>query len=154
MIPSELPNYLPQRLPCYVFDVDNTISCSDHREHFLKGYKKDWDAFHSACVFDSPIKPTIKVLNALSYNTAIVLLTGRNEKYRKQTENWLKTQSIVPDCLLMRKDDDFRPDWQVKSDVFDDIEKNFKILGAFDDNKEVLRMLNLRGIFTFDCSQK
>jgi len=153
MIAAQLPEYSENKLPCYVFDIDGTLARNDHRAHFLAGYKKDWDNFHSHCILDTKIESTANTLTALSWNYTIVLLTGRNEKYRRLTELWLKNNGIEPDCLLMRKDDDFRPDYEMKSEVFDDIEDRFEVLGAFDDNKDVLRMLNFRNIFTFDCSQ-
>ena len=156
MIAAKLPNYSEEKLPCYVFDIDNTLACADWRAHFLEGNvnPKDWDSFHSRCIKDTPIESVVNVLIALSWNYTIILLTGRNERYRHLSEQWLHDQDIQPDCLLMRKDDDFRPDYVMKSDVFDEIEQQFEVLGAFDDNKDVLRMLNLRGIRTFDCSQK
>ena len=154
MIAAELPNYSEEKLQCYVFDIDNTIARTAHRAHFLAGNIKDWNSFHSHCVLDTPIESVVNVLTALSWNYTIILLTGRNEKYRRLSELWLKNNGIEPDCLLMRKDDDFRPDYKMKSDVFDEIEQRFEILGAFDDNKDVLMMLNLRSIRTFDCSQK
>ena len=153
-IPATLPNYSEEKLQCYVFDIDNTLACTDHRAHFLADDIKDWNSFHSHCVLDTPIESVVSVLTALSWNYTIILLTGRNEKYRRLSELWLKNNGIEPDCLLMRKDDDFRPDYSMKSDVFDEIEQKFEILGVFDDNKDVLRMLNCRGIRTFDCSQK
>lgn len=154
-IPAILPNYSEEKLQCFVFDVDNTLACTAHRAHLLEGDKKDWHSFHSLCVLDAPIKSVVSVLTALSWNHTIILLTGRNEKYRAATDGWLKINNLdFVDCLLMREDEDFRPDWQMKSDVFDEIESKFEILGAFDDNKDVLRMLNVRSIRTFDCSQK
>ena len=111
MIAAELPNYSEEKLQCYVFDIDNTLARTDHRAHFLAGDIKDWNSFHSHCVLDTPIESVCNVLTALSWNYTIILLTGRNEKYRRLSELWLKNNGIEPDCLLMRKDDDFRPDY-------------------------------------------
>lgn len=154
MIPAALPHYSEEKLQCYVFDIDNTLAHTDHRAHFIEGKTRDWNNFHSHCILDQPIEATMSILSAISYNYTVILLTGRNEKYRNLTELWLKNHGIMPDCLLMRQDDDFRPDYQVKSDVFDEIEQRFEVVAAFDDNKDVLQMLQLRGIRTFDCSQK
>ena len=44
----------------------------------------------------------------------IIALTGRNERYRKITEDWLHDQLISPDYLLMRPDDDFTSDHILK----------------------------------------
>ncbi len=92
-------------------------------------------------------------MTALSFNHAIILLTGRSEKTRAVTEAWLNRHGIEPDCLLMRAEDDFRKDWEMKEDFVSEITDKFDVHGAFDDSESVLAMLNRRGIRTFDCSQ-
>ena len=152
-IPATLPKYSETKLPCYVFDIDGTIADNSHRLHHIKAYKKDWHLYNSEVEKDTPITSVINVLSALSFNNTIILLTGRSESTRAATERWLKTHGIEPDCLLMRDDEDFRKDYEMKSDHIDEIQSSFEILGAFDDNKDVLTMLRLRGIHTLDCSQ-
>ena len=148
-----LPNYSPKKLPCYVFDIDGTLADNSHRLHHITAYKKDWELYNSEIEKDRAISPVIDLLSILSFNNTIILLTGRSESTRPATERWLKTHGIEPDCLLMRGDDDFRKDYEMKSDHIDNIESKFEILAAFDDSKDVIQMLRLRGIYTFDCSQ-
>lgn len=153
MIASTLPEYSEEKLPCYVFDIDGTLADCKHRLHHIEGDKKDWQSFNSKCLLDAPIKTVGNILTTLSFNYTIILLTGRSEEFRRETERWLKIAGLEPDCLLMRKEDDYRKDYEMKSDYIDEIQSRFEILSVFDDNKDVLEMLRIRGIHTFDCSQ-
>ena len=83
-----LPDY-PISTQCFIFDIDGTIADCNHRVHHLSGARKNWAAFNAAMVNDTPIESTIKVMNALSHNHAILLLTGRSEETRDVTEAWL-----------------------------------------------------------------
>ena len=149
---STLPN-LPARTQCFIFDIDGTLADCNHRVHHLQGETKNWQAFNAAMADDSPIESTITVMNALSHNFAILLLTGRSEETRAVTEAWLERHGIEADCLLMRGADDFRKDWEMKADFVSEIVRKFDVHGAFDDSEGVLDMLNRFGIRTFDCSQ-
>jgi hypothetical protein len=53
----------------------------------------------------------------------------------------------------MRAAGDFRPDDEIKSELADEVEKTYKILGVFDDRKRVVDMWIKRGIFVFDVAQ-
>jgi len=143
----------PISTQCFIFDIDGTIADCNHRVHHLNGRTKNWAAFNAAMADDTPIESTIMVMNALSHNHAIILLTGRSEESRDITEAWLSRHSISADCLLMRGIDDFRQDWEMKEDFVSEILNKFDVHGAFDDSEGVLAMLNRRGIRTFDCSQ-
>lgn len=147
-----LPDF-PISTQCFIFDIDGTIADCNHRVHHLNGRTKDWAAFTAAMADDTPIESTIMVMNALSHNHAIILLTGRSEESREVTEAWLSRHGISADCLLMRGADDFRKDWEMKEDFVSEITDKFDVHGAFDDSEGVLAMLNRRGIRTFDCSQ-
>jgi hypothetical protein len=53
----------------------------------------------------------------------------------------------------MRAFEDFRADDEIKSELADQVEKDYRILGVFDDRKRVVDMWIKRGIFVFDVSQ-
>lgn len=98
----------------YVFDLDNTLSDAEHRSHLARN--KLWDDFHIRAEHDEAV-PAIKSLCEALWNGGkqIVILTGRPEKYRNITTNWLQKQSIRFDGLLMRPNDDFRQDYDFKA---------------------------------------
>ena len=98
-------------------DIDGTVANNDHRQHFLEG-KKDWDGFFSELSNDIPIYPIIeKIKKHQSEGKDIVFLTGRPERYRVETESWLKKYFNFKFRLLMRKDNDLRNKVIAKEDL-------------------------------------
>ena len=70
-------------------DIDGTVANNDHRQHFLEG-KKDWDGFFDALDKDKPISLIInKIIRENESGKNIIFLTGRPERYRKTTRDWL-----------------------------------------------------------------
>lgn len=105
----------------YVFDIDGTIADCRHRVHHIKGIDKpDWAAFDADGHKDSPIMEVIQILGALwRAGYIIVLATGRSERGREYTEQWLDDYGIQYHHLVMRPDGDHRPDTIVKKEQFD-----------------------------------
>ena len=66
-----------------IFDIDGTLSDPSERLHFLE--KKDWDGFYNACMNDTPVHHVIYLLQELSKNHSIYILTGRPEKIKDKT---------------------------------------------------------------------
>jgi uncharacterized HAD superfamily protein len=98
-----------------VIDLDGTLCDDRHREHLTKSGR--WDDFHARCVEDQPWPDVRAVVNALGETIDVVAITGRNERYRKVTMDWLLTHGVLIDSLYMRGDDDFRPAVEVKTDL-------------------------------------
>ena len=98
-----------------VFDIDGTLTDPTHRLHHLKA--KDWDVFFAACGEDKPIHTGLAALLSF-YNAGheIELWTGRPERVRTMTEQWLALHAwpVRGWTLRMRKDGDRRPDTVVK----------------------------------------
>lgn len=141
-----------------VFDLDGTLADCEHRKHWITSKPKNWKAFFKGVKDDSPIAPVMSVLTSLlKSNYNIIFMSGRSENTREDTVRWLIDQNIHKDAhyidLLMRKSNDLRSDDIVKSEILDEIEKDYEILFAFDDRPKVVRMLRNRGIFVFDVYQ-
>lgn len=103
-----------------VVDIDGTIAKVGDRLKYLQQEKKDWDAFYEHCDEDEPIKDIIELVELMQiheYN--IVFCTGRRESVRKKTEDWLfkNVWCLREYKLLMRKDNDWRPDTEVKPEL-------------------------------------
>jgi FMN phosphatase YigB (HAD superfamily) len=101
--------------PTIVVDLDGTLCDSSHREHLA--VNKEWDAFHAAGKIDEPHGDVLWLLRNLPPDTTMIGLTGRNERYRLQTVEWLTNHDIFFDELLMRPDDDFTSDHILKPDM-------------------------------------
>ncbi len=102
-----------------VVDLDGTLCDSAHREHLARA--KEWDEFHAGIPDDLPHWDVVDLLTVLdcSLNTMVadlevIALTGRNERYRLTTEAWLNKHRIKVDHLLMRPNDDWRSDHELK----------------------------------------
>lgn len=121
-----------------ISDIDGTISDRRHRLHYLEE-KKDWETFFSKMVFDPPIKSVInKILKYINKGNCLILVTGRPEKYRKITISWLKEHTSFDNyLLLMRADNDYRKDIEIKADMLYSILKDHKVLHVFEDNEEL-----------------
>jgi hypothetical protein len=108
-----------------IVDIDGTLSDSSHRKHFLEGDKKDWNSFYACMADDSPnieVRSLVwTYIDRRDYH--IIFLTGRPEKYKKITEDWL-LKCIVDgyghETLMMRPDGDFTPDHELKLKIYEE----------------------------------
>lgn len=82
----------------------------------------------------------------------IILLTGRSEEHRSTTVNWLKKNNFTNyDKLFMRANDDRRPDFTYKLDVFvSKIMNNYNVQLVLEDRKQVVNMWRRMGL---TCAQ-
>ena len=77
----------------------------------------------------------------------IVLASGRKEDSRKVTSEWLEDHHIYYDKLILREDDDNRPDGEVKMEMlYRQIAPFYCVLGWFDDRLEVSRQIAKSGV--------
>ena len=103
------------KLNIFVFDLDGTIADARHRLHHIQANNKNWDAFHQACVDDTPIKTTITIMAALfCAGYSIYIITGRSKSVEKETLEWLKKHKVPFHLLTMRPEGDHRPDDTLK----------------------------------------
>jgi len=139
-----------------IFDIDGTLADISHRLHHIKGDKKDWNAFNSGIMHDA-VKKDIKELYIICEETLnhIAIVTGRFEKYRKETEKWLLDNLFFYDELHMRPDDDYSSDYIIKEMIW---EKNFRnknrdIVFIVDDRQQVVDMWRSKGITCLQCQK-
>lgn len=142
----------------YIFDIDGTLANCSQRLHFIQQEKPDWDSFYKNCVNDKPIAPTIKLLCKLQECGAnIVFITGRPCKYMNETIQWLvKYTGESVKGLYMRKNDDHRPDYIVKKEIYEThIKPNLKnesVWGVFEDRKQCVDMWRSLGLTCYQVA--
>ena len=168
-----------------IFDIDGTLMDIEHRRHFVSGSKKDWKSFVANIKYDIPNELVANVMSDLNtYNNAIFFLTGRSEAQRDITINQIEKcgyrhQDQCADLrpkddyerlyysgghydqiLLMRPDDDYRPDAELKSELFtklDLVYSDTKIISdttiIFDDRQSVVDMWRARGLTCFQVTK-
>lgn len=132
-----------------IFDIDGTLSDPSHRLHYLEN--KDWDSFYNACDNDPPVKHLIYLVQELNKDHCIYIFTGRPERTREKTQKWLLDNGVNYDKLFMRKDDDHRPDYEIKAEMLEAL--SLPIWFAVDDRDQVVNMYRDKGILCLQCKE-
>ncbi|RPK55041.1 hypothetical protein EES43_27315 [Streptomyces sp. ADI96-02] len=123
--------------PSAVFDLDGTLADTAHRQHFLEGAKRDWRGFFAAAVDDPPLAEGVRMVLDSAEACRIVYLTGRPERCRRDTVDWLSRQGLPAGELLMRRDDDRRPARRMKLDVLRRMGRSQEVRMLVDDDELV-----------------
>ena len=124
-------------------DIDGTLA------HNLSG-RNIYD--YSRVKEDTPDSLVCAILDALDFTFAehyldIIILSGREDKCRKETEEWLKRNAIPYKALYMRKAGDMRDDAVVKEELYKKyIEQEYCVLGVIDDRNKVIRNWEKLGV--------
>lgn len=120
---------LPKAIVC---DLDGTLA-------LLNG-RNPYDT--SGCVNDllnAPVANTLAVYGNLGH--AIILVSGRQEIHRAETESWLAKQGIIYHSLYMRPTDDTRMDALVKREIYEwHLANKYYIEFVLDDRNQVVDM--------------
>lgn len=136
-----------------IFDIDGTLADLTHRLHHIKRQPINWDAFFAACVDDKPIQPIhdlARLVVAQGYK--LILVSGRSDQVREQTEAWLAAHGVPHQELHMRKAGDYRQDTIVKSEILDAIlAAGHEIAFVVDDRPSVVAMWRSRGLTCLQC---
>jgi len=142
-----------------VFDIDGTLANIEHRLDYVRSKPKNWKAFDAGIPNDKvnePVAMVFKTLAESAWISDIVLASGRSERVRQATEDWLYANNFTAwQKLYMRKADDFRSDDIVKQEILDEIIRDYgkKPDMVFDDRPRVVRMWRDNGIFVFNVYQ-
>jgi hypothetical protein len=139
-----------------VFDIDGTLANIEHRLDYVRSKPKNWKAFDAGIPNDKVNLPVAEVFTSMLFHHYIVLASGRNERSRKATEDWLWDNKLRGyQKLYMRKEDDYRNDSIVKREMLDEIIADYgkKPDMVFDDRPRVVKMWRDAGIFVFDVYQ-
>lgn len=142
-------------IPCIIWDIDGTIANGDHRLHLIKTEPKQWDAYFDLCDGDAPIAHMIRILRVLERDFVNVFATGRAERCRHKTEQWLIDNDAYsgrsPLRLYMRADGDHRNDDVLKIEMLGRIRNDgFEPVMVFEDRSRVVRAWRGAGI---PCAQ-
>jgi hypothetical protein len=129
------------RPTAHIYDVDGTLANVEPYLHYVRGSSRDYDAFHEASIDALPNIDVLEMLNnSVNDGQAILIVTSRKEKWRGLTSMWLAKNNIRSHALFMRSDDDNRPDYEVKKDILNKINKYWDVTHAVDDNPSVIAL--------------
>jgi len=127
-----------------IVDIDGTIAT--HYDEDGSQMREHHD--YSLVIDDRPIPEIIKLVRLYhdaGYN--ILITSGRMDNSRQSTVNWLALWRVPYTELIMRKFKDFRPDDEVKLDLYEEyIEPDYKVEVVLDDRQRVVDMWRRIGL--------
>ncbi|MGW7136671.1 phosphatase domain-containing protein [Streptomyces xanthophaeus] len=133
---------LPSAVMC---DIDGTLA--------LLGNRGPYD--FSRCELDVLNESVRHALDAFrrADGDVIVLLSGRSEEHRPQTESWLRRHGVPYDELWMRATGDTRRDDVVKAELFDaHVRHRYAVRVSLDDRDRVVAVWRRMGLPTWQVN--
>jgi FMN phosphatase YigB (HAD superfamily) len=122
-------------------DVDGTLVDVTGIRHLVEGGSRDFNAFHKASIDCQPNFPVLQRVQELhDLGLSVVIVSGRDERFRRLTDFWLALWAVPCDRLLMRCSGDSRSDVLVKKEFFNELSQHFQIVEAIDDREDLLEM--------------
>ena len=136
----------PRRPSIAVFDIDGVLADVRHRLHHVAARPKDWDAFFAAAPKDPPLAEGLgAVATARDAGHAVVYLTGRPERCRADTLEWLAAHGLPSGELFMRADTDRRPARVTKLATLRRLARQVHVEVVVDDDDAVVQMVRAAG---------
>ena len=120
---------LPKAVIC---DLDGTLSLLNGRDPY-NAATCDND------LLNEPVAAVLKMAKQRGYQ--VILLSGREDKFREPTMRFLDKHQIGYDLLLMRTSNDFRKDNIIKRELFEgEIQGKYFVEFLLDDRNQVVDM--------------
>ena len=120
---------LPKAVIC---DLDGTLSLLNGRDPY-NAATCDND------LLNEPVAAALKMAKQQGYQ--VILLSGREDKFREPTVRFLNKHQIGYDLLLMRTSNDFRKDNIIKRELFEgEIQGKYFVEFLLDDRNQVVDM--------------
>ena len=88
--------------PLVIFDLDGVISDASHRQHFLRGARKDYRGFFTAAYLDPPYETGLALTASVAENHSVAILTARPHFVVDITRRWLAANEVRHDLLILR----------------------------------------------------
>jgi hypothetical protein len=134
MTPSEPDESSSPLPPCAIFDLDGTFAFLGDRSPY-DASRAEGDEVNAAVNF------VYQAIRAGKPETAILLISGREERWRPETERWLAKHDVKYEGLYLRRTGDRRKDTVVKREIYDrHIAGKYSVQVVFEDRDQVVRM--------------
>lgn len=108
--------------PIAIVDIDGTVAkVPTRRLRILSNPPVDWTAFYNDDFDDEPLSAGINLVWAIRDKMELFFCTSRRECVRQKTQLWIqKHLGLSPQeyTLIMRANDDLRPDYVQKIENF------------------------------------
>ncbi|CAN5160671.1 hypothetical protein BH24ACT1_BH24ACT1_04960 [soil metagenome] len=126
-------------------DIDGVLADVGHRLHFLDQRPKDWKGFFAAARTDPGHPEGLDLVGELRADHDIVLLTGRPEHCRADTEAWLADHDVGYELVVMRPAGNHRPAAEVKIGLLGVLARDRTVAVLVDDDEAVTEAARAAG---------
>lgn len=117
-----------------IFDLDGTLALLGERSPY-NASRAEEDELSQAVFF------AYEAIRRGKPDTAVILLSGREDRWQPQTERWLARHGITYDALYLRRTGDRRKDTVVKREIYEaHIAKVYDIVVVFEDRDQVVKL--------------
>lgn len=138
---KQAQEHISAPLLAIICDIDGTLAHKGDRSPY------DWSR-----VGEDSVDETIKILLQRFYEHHILLVSGRDEVCRTNTELWLEANDIEYDALFMRPEGNNEDDRIIKRRIYEEeIKDKYEVLLVLDDRPKVIRMWRELGLKVLDC---
>ncbi len=118
-----------------ICDLDGTLSIFEKVDKSQPHYRNPYDA--STCDRDLLNEVVAEIIDGYK----VLLVSGREDKYREPTLRFLEKHGIVYEALYMRKTGDNRKDSLVKREIYEThIKPVYDVKFVLDDRNQVVEM--------------
>lgn len=122
---------MAQLMAAIIVDIDGTIADKGNRDPY------DW----SKVIEDTPHTNIMILVHMLSAYYEPIFMSGRSDVCRVDTLKWLNKQAFTKPLLYMRKDGDYRPDTEIKKEMYHQhVVGKWDIRFVLDDRNKVVEM--------------
>lgn len=141
-----------KKIKAIIVDLDGTLANISHRRKFVEGKKKDWKNFNKNIIDDEINHWCREIVRRMVHDHHILLVSGRTDELRLETQDWLKKHEVPYTELMMRKSKDHRDDSVVKREIYDEkIKPFYDVFFVIDDRAKVVRMWREAGLVCLQC---
>jgi hypothetical protein len=127
----------PELGDCIVVDVDGCLARKDPE-------RSVYDFIAAISDADHPICPEI----VRSSRYPVIILTGRYDAARESLVQWLTSQSLYPESIVMRPDGDYSKAAVFKKAMLEEILESYNIVAVVDDDPTVIAVAQAIGLQT------
>ena len=142
-VPPSPPAYDPNLPDALMVDMDGTLSLLNGRNPFAA----------ATCDRDLPNQPVLDTVLLWQQSLSVIVVSGRTDDCRSQTEQWLAQHGVRPTQVLMRSTGDHRQDSTIKQEIYQQqICGQYNIKLVLDDRQQVVDMWRDLGLTVFQVA--
>lgn len=125
-----------------VFDLDGTLTDTRHRNHLIETTPRKWEEFFAGSGEDPPHPEGLAALQAAAEaGCRIVYLSGRPERIRALSQDWLDRHECPAGDLLLRSDRNRSPAVDFKLRELRRLAVDHRLVVMMDDDPDIVEAI-------------